>query len=781
MFRQVFLCAALYAPLCAHAAVSAAPQGEEFKQNSINGEVKDALGRPVAGARITLQDADGVVTGTANSDAGGRFVFSLLAAGTYAVLAEKEGFDTGSSIATLVDGAVSTTVTLAATGALEINIAAARLEKPRNGATPQTGGSGYRFDADDVERLPQGSSTPLNQVLLQAPGVANDSFGQLHVRGDHGNMQYRINGVALPDSINSFGQELDARFAQKIDLLTGVLPARYGFRTAGVVEIETKSRFESGGRADLYVGSNNTFNPGIEYGGTRGNIAYFVDGSFLRNDAGVENPAPTANPIHDQTSQARGFGYLSLMPDATTRLSLMLGSYDGRFQVPDNPGQPTYVSRNGPLGSLPAIYDSATLNDRQREISRFAVLALQGAPGDKIDYQLSLLARYSSSHYLPDIAGNLAFNGAASDVFKSSLNTGIQIDGSYRLSESHTLFTGLVFNSENIESNNNATVINLTTASQQAISDNTRKNGNTLLGLYMQDEWKASEKLTVNYGARFDRVDAYVNEQQFSPRLGLTYKSSNHTTWHGGYARYFTPPPAELVSLTDQALFNNTTGAAPGANSQVMAERANYLDAGATHQLTPALNLGVDSFYRKSSNLVDEGRFGPALIMTPFNYKDGKIYGVELTANFNTGDFSAYANLARTVSMGKNIISGQYLFPQAVLDYAAANWVNVDHEQALTASIGGSYVWSGTRLNGNLLFASGLRNGFANTTSLPSYAVLNLGAGRRVNFNEPVEARLVLNNVFDRVYEIRDGTGVGVFAPQYGLRRGVFFGLSKAI
>jgi hypothetical protein len=169
------------------------------------------------------------------------------------------------------------------------------------------------------------------------------------------------------------------------------------------------------------------------------------------------------------------------------------------------------------------------------------------------------------------------------------------------------------------------------------------------------------------------------------------------------------------------------------------------------------------------------------LLMTPYNYAQGKIYGIELTSNYKSGNVAAYANLARTVSMAKDIISGQYLFDQATLNYAANNWVNVDHQQALTISTGGSYLVSGTNLSGNLTFQSGLRNGFANTTSLPSYTVLNLGASRKMNFDRtgPIEVRLVLNNVLDKVYEIRDNSGIGVFAPQYGPRRGLFAGLSK--
>lgn len=764
----------------------------------VRGEVKDTLGRPVPAAKLTLQTAEGKVIAQGESSRDGHFVFSLVPPGIYAVLAVTAGFKPGTSIVTVSAGKPATvSITLAASRALELSVVAAKLEQARNGLSPKTGGSLYRFTANDIKNLPQGENTSFNDVLLQAPGVVNDTFGVVHIRGDHGNTQTRINGVILPDGVSGFGQAIDTRFAQRIDLVTGALPAQYGFRTAGVIEIDTRTDFQPQGHIDLYGGSNSTFKPSISYGNTDGKLSYFVNGAYQTSNVGIESPTPGANPLHDTTRQYRGFGYLSYLLSPVSKLSFMFGSYDGKFQIPNTPG---LTPDAGGLGILPQLglngYDSATINDQQREVNRFAVASLQNSAGERFDYQLALFSRYSSVRYMPDITGNLVFNnGVAEGIFRSSFSNGIQTDGSYRLDPAHTLRMGIFGSSENIQSNNTYTVFPVNgagtavTGPATTIVDNNPKNGNTLFGMYLQDEWKATNKLTVNYGMRFDQVNAFVNEHQVSPRLGFVYKMSDRTTWHAGYARYFTPPPTELVSSATLALFNGTTNAQSGQNSPVKSERSNYLDAGVLQQLTPSLSFGVDTFYKKSKNLIDEGQFGPAPIMTPYNYADGKVYGIELTGNYKSGDLSAYANLARTVSLAKNIISSQYLFTQidpatglSVLQYSQNNWMNVDHQQALTLSFGGSYFWSGTHFNGNLEYQSGLRNGFANSTSLPSYALLNLGASREAKLGSmgKFEARVAITNVLDKVYQIRDTSGIGVgTSPAYGARRGIFIGLDK--
>jgi outer membrane receptor protein involved in Fe transport len=127
-----------------------------------------------------------------------------------------------------------------------------------------------------LQTLPQGDNSPLNQVLLQAPGTAQDSFGQIHLRGEHANVQYRLNGVELPEGLSVFGQAIESRFANSMSLITGALPAQYGFQTAGVVDIQTKTGITDPGLTlSTYGGSWNWAQPSFEYGGQSGAVNWF--------------------------------------------------------------------------------------------------------------------------------------------------------------------------------------------------------------------------------------------------------------------------------------------------------------------------------------------------------------------------------------------------------------------------------------------------------------------------------------------------------------------------
>ncbi|MGA8359000.1 MAG: ligand-gated channel, partial [Xanthobacteraceae bacterium] len=380
---------------------------------------------------------------------------------------------------------------------------------------------------DTIQALPQGANAAVERVILQAPGVSQDSAasGLFHVRNDHANVQFRIDGVMLPDGVTGFGSVLDTDLIGSISLITGALPAEYGLRSTGLLDITTRTDiFNNSGSISYYGGSRGTIEPSFEYGGTVGancpstaaapgmakpqspacfgGVQYFVTGSYLQTTEGIENPLPTLNAIHDFSSQEKGFAYASTFVDPYTRLTLMAGTATSNFQIPNTPGAPISSALVPPL-SL-GTFNSAQLNENQYEDTQFGVLALQRSVSG-FDGQLSYFTRYDALHFMPDPTGDLLLNGIASDISRQAYTNGIQGDASYFINPAHTLRMGFTVSGEQTWVDNTSLVQNLATGATESITDDSAKLG-WLAGVYAQDEWKITDKLTMNVGLRFDQM-----------------------------------------------------------------------------------------------------------------------------------------------------------------------------------------------------------------------------------------------------------------------------------
>jgi len=673
----------------------------------------------------------------------------------------------------------------------DVDVISRRLDVARSQIQPSLGATRYDFSRQAIQTIPEADNAPLNQVLLQAPGVAQDSFGQIHVRGDHNEVQFRLDGVQLPEGLSVFGQALETRFAHSLSLITGALPAQYGFLQAAVIDITAKSgTTDPGGEISIYGGARDYLQPSFSYGGHSGSVSYFVTGDFLHNRVGIENPDGSFNAVHDLSNQYHGLAHISGIIDASTRISLVAGISNDVFQIPNNPNQTPSL---GLTVDGVSNFNSSDLTEHQREITDFAILSLQKQIG-AIDLQSSVFSRYSSLYYTPDPLGDLLFNGNAQTAARSVLSNGVQTDASWRVSQNHTLRAGFQVQVERGVSSTDSLVLptdadgNPLGDQPFAIHDGTGKTG-ALYGLYLQDEWRVLPYLTINYGARFDAVDEYDHESQVSPRVNLVWKATDTTTLHGGYSRYLTPPPFELVSATSVGLFDNTTAAsAVTQDSTVKAERDNYFDVGVDQVILPALRVGVDAYYKQAKNLIDEGQFGAPIILSAFNYAKGQVDGIEFSSSYDRGPWSFYGNLAYSRAIGKNIDSAQFNFTADELAYISQHYIHLDHDQRWTGSGGLAYTaLEGTgypaRLSADLVFGSGLRadGTVPNGRALPGYYTINLAAVQTPNIGylRGTQLRLDIINLLDRRYEIRNGTGVGVGAPQYGLRRTILAGIAQ--
>jgi outer membrane receptor protein involved in Fe transport len=657
---------------------------------------------------------------------------------------------------------------------------------------PKIGASTYTITRDTIENLPQADNTPIDKVILQMPGVSYDSAvsnPSFHVRGEYANVQTRINGVVVPEGVSGLGPFLDTNFIGSMSLLTGALPAEYGLRTAGVLDITSRAFAAPSGEVGLYGGSRQTFTPSFDYGGGIGNSEYFVSARGDWNNLGIENPTPGLNATHDYTQQGKFFGYASTLLDESTRFSVISAASYSAFQIPSNPGQT-------PAGDFgPAAYDSSTLNENEYDTYLVTIAALQkhGTDGDA---QLAVFSRYAEVHFVPDIFGDLVFNDVASDVIRQSTLTGMQGDGSYIVNDRHTLRAGFAVSGEQTNVTNSSTVLpdpgggGVPPGSTPFnITDQTSLLGWNI-GTYVQDEWKLTNQLTVNMGLRFDQLYQFVDANQLSPRFAIVYKPFKGTTLHAGYARYFTPPYQAQATQSNVALFANTTNQPDQFTADpVKPERSNYFDAGIDQTVLPGLTIGLDAYYKEAKDMIDDGQFGAAVVLTQFNYARGYSEGGEFKLKFNNGNFNAYANFAYNITRAIDVESNQYLFDAATLAYLQNNYHYTDDMQRMTGSAGVSYKIYDTTLTADLIYGSGLRSGdlpdfVPNSLHTTPYAVVNSGIAHDFKWSpdyKPLTVRFDVVNLFDQIYELRDGSGIGVFAPQYGARRGYYVGLSQKL
>jgi outer membrane receptor protein involved in Fe transport len=784
----VALAAALIA-FSARLAVASAAGGEHARQ--LSGVIRDARGRPIAGAALRVQ-AGGRPIARTQSNFAGTFSFSSIAPGTYTVVANKPGFK--QTIAILVVNPTKPrapiVMTMAAAEPLTPMLITEKLNRARNDFSPEIGASAYRFDQSAIQRLPEGQNSNLAQVLQQAPGVSQDSFGQgqeqIHIHGENGGgVQYRINGIFLPEAVSSFGEIFSPRFVHSVTLLTGVLPAEIGFRNEGVIDIRTKDGCTDGGPAndnfELYGGQRDTLEPSFELGGCKGRFSYYLSGYYVRNNVGLQAPTDSPDPNHDHTDNGQGFGYLSYLVNSDTRISMVTGVAVNAFEIPPEPGLPQQFT----LAGVPS-YPSSQIKENELEQNYYGILSIQGAIGHDLHYQLAGFSRYYDLTYTPDPIGDLIYDGVAAKILHTGFINGLQEDTSYQFDSRQTLRAGFYLSGESIELDDHAQTFHAMDGKQTSpepfsiVDDNNQDAW--LLGFYAQDEWHPLPRLTINFGLRWDWMSAFVTQNQWSPRFAVEYALTNMTTLHAGYARYFKVPPFDQVALETVQKFADTTNAAPvnSGNDKIEAETDDYFDVGIRQRIVENLNAGVDGFYKFGHDQLDLAQLAGSVVTAPLNYRSSRAWGSDLSLTFERDGLSAYLNFSYAVLQAKYISAGAFLADDAAeISYVANHWITLDDDQMFVGSGGVAYQLWGCTLTADGIWGSGYRRGFANTGELPPILQFNAGAVRSLRLPRlgNVEARVSVINVFDHSYQIRNGSGIGVFSPSYGPRRTLYGGI----
>jgi len=673
-------------------------------------------------------------------------------------------------------------------------VTAHRLDTARSGIEASLGASTYTLSNEAVENRPGGETTTLNRVLLQMPGVTQAGSGQVMVRGG-GDLQYRLNNVILPEGLSDLGESLSPRMADKIELVTGALPAQYGLQVSGVVNITTKSgAYIEGGQLELYGGSHSEIQPAFEFADSFAQTNVFASGSYQHSNLGLASPDGRGDPSHGATDQLEGLAYVDHALDPHSRLSLIVGVTNEQFQIPNLQGL-NAVSFSIAFGFVRPLqvagissFPSEALRESQKSANEF-VLGSYLWSDSGLTLQASFFGRNSRSEFAPDETGDLLFFGSGSHILRRDAAVGVQIEGVYNLDRGHTLRAGLIASSDRARFSTRATVVTVDATGHQLSAAPLSLNSDLSetedqMSAYVQDEWHPGANLTVNGGLRFDYVHEGGDQARVSPRLNAVFVQER-VTYHVGYARYFVPAPADD---SDQlaALLAGTSGRfASAIGTALKAETDNYYDAG-LRWAGDDLSVGLDGYWRDARHVLDTGFFAGSPIPRPFNFHRGRTAGVELSATYSDGPLSAWANLALAETRATDIETHEYFFSPAQLTFAAGHTVPLSTDQIVTSTLGASYHWGPALLSGVIVYASGLRNRDIDTGFAGIHATGHVRADLSAVYHlaafgdKPLDLRIDLINLFDSRYPIQDGFGPGASRPQWGPRREIFAGIEQA-
>lgn len=774
----------------------AEPQGPRLR-----GTVHTQDLRRVPQATVQVRDQEGTLTTSGVTNEAGEFSLAVPGEGTYSVSALLDPYR--SEYVVLQVGAqplAPVTLTLARTKDLSLEIVSP-LAPIHYRASSET----YAVSRTDIEALPRGNNNELHDVLLTIPSATYGALKQVHIRQDHANVQFRIDGVPIPDTVSStFSDVISPRAWERADIILGGMEAQYGNKTAAVLDITTKSGTQpSFGSVQMMGGSNRTINPSVEYGGTIGEkVRVYFFNSHMATNRGIEPPTLGHSVFHGQSERNQTFFRGDYQADNKNSLSLVVLNSVAKYQIPTQPG----VEQDPSGLVLPLLQirrpgfspvASQFVDENQRENNQYAHLVWRHDVNAQNFFNLSTYVRHTRATFRTDPYNVLAYTQdpaapfSTADQDRMAYSIGLRFDHSYVPNAQHLIKVGFQLDRTQAVNKTGLFVFNRDGTTGDPVGDlRSLRADNRVIGyrqeFWVQDQWSPNDQWTFNLGVRGDLVQYLVTEGQLSPRIGVTYKADQSNVFHVFYGRQFTPPNLEAISFAKLGVLGTTAQPDNLTNNSVRAERAHYVEVGSYHALTAWATLELTGYYKFARYLSDAGQFGTTPLLNYFAFDRGWSRGVDAALKLRVMDnLTARGNVGWGQCKGYGLHSGHVLLEQKEIDdINSKGGVFCDHTQMLTSSAVVNYRFlERTTLTGQLLYGSGLRTADegakTNSTHVPSYTIYNLSLTHTIPLPWHGQALLLgfdVINLLDQKYVINAGEGsIGLGVAHAGMPRSFFF------
>lgn len=626
--------------------------------SSVQGVVKDPTGALVPNATITVTQP---VTGyrqTTQTDAQGAFKLVNLPFNTYKVRAEAPGFRPAEESIDL-----ETTIPLN----LELSVS---LEEATAAVTVTTGGAAMlepdRTSSDtdinqSILERPLGAapSRAIESIVASTPGFVTDDNGRMHPRGSESQVQYVIDGVPVTDNMSAiFSTSLDARTLRTVEVLTGGIPAEFGDKLAGVINVNTRSGLEgpTQGGISFSGGSFSTGEAAADFSTHTKKLGFLTNLSASTSQRYLD--PPTLDNFHNFGRTGKAFFRLDYQFDANNSLRGVFNFGGSNFQVPNRFAQ-----------------EVAGQDQRQRQRDNSQNISYQHIFSPNSVAQFSFFHRQSKSELIsntlstPVVANQdrtLQNYGAIGSLALTRGSHNIKVGGQVTITpvdEHFSFYPTTAFSDlEDGEGNVFPNPVNNFNAANPFVFDQS-KTGRTL-SAYVQDRFTAFKNMTLDLGVRYDNYKLLISEQAVSPRLGFAYYiPKTQTTLRASYNRLFQPPPAEnlLLASSPAAAALSPISVLQGVTTvnPILPDKQHAFEAGAQQLLSKLFRLNLTVYQKRIKNFSDKDQFFETGVIFPIAISSGRVTGEEVRLeSTEIHGFHTFVSYANARAFGVTPITG---------------------------------------------------------------------------------------------------------------------------
>lgn len=631
------------------------------------------------------------------------------------------------------------------------------------------------FEAETYNASPDLRMTSVIQENLT--GAARAPTGEVHIRGQHGEFTYFIDGIPIPLGVfGGLNEVIDSKVIKDITFYTGGFPAEYGGQIASVIDIQTKVP-PNGFQMDLstYAGSyltSNNENLGAKVGSFKavnsdgqsislsnhdGNIGFFLSGTRQESDRRIDQPVQEL--FNDHGFDYTLYGKLDYLIDDNDFITANLNYSQTQTQIPFDSAEGINLDSHNSYNSFQTLSFYHTISSEVDKASDLFVGLFVREGGLKFN-----TSPYDQTLQYID---NDSSTGYTVDQNRSFVTYGTRLKYTNELSHHFSYAAGLDFSVTN-----GTETFNFKDSSGTGPMNSTNFTGSDF-GLFVETIIHPFEWTRLEAGLRYDQHIAPVIllQKQYSPRLKLSFFPDILNTIYLSYDRIFMPTNIEGLSSVATAVGDSASATLP--------EKDNLYEVGILHNFSYGLTGKFDFFYKNSTPGLDDETLGSSEIRVNVNINRIIVRGIEFSLTYNdpSSPLSGFLNSSIIHAFGTGPVSGGFIPADNSTDP-----FDLDHDQRLSAVAGLNYQPKDWFVNLTGIYGSGLTNGNPNyqfktglfdfntgAHTAPSW-ILNLSGGYTFALGDDhsIEPSLFVENLFDHHHLIKGAffSGASFEAPR---------------